>query len=94
MIIYRPHRGSLDEAMSEAKAFSNEQEMKEYIVKQWDNYFSVDDIVIVDNDIGDDDRINWKNVKHICTKRFGEQDNIKLYGCPQCIGWCSTEFMK
>ena len=38
MIIYRPHRGSLADAMAEAKEFNNEQEMKEYIVKQWNGY--------------------------------------------------------
>ena len=35
MIIYRSHRGSLADAMAEVKEFNNEQEMKEYIVKQW-----------------------------------------------------------
>jgi hypothetical protein len=93
MIIYRPHRGRLDEAMKEAVEFNNIQEMKEYIVEEWDGYFSVDDIVIGD-DIMNDERNGWKDTRHVCTKWFGEDDNIKLYGCPQCIGWCATDYKK
>ena len=93
MIIYRPHRGSLAEAMEEAKEFNNEQEMKEHIANQWDGYISVDDIVITDNP-HNDDRIGWKDTRYVCTKRFGEQDNIAVYGVPQCIGMCATEYKK
>ena len=35
MIIFRPHRRMLYEAMAEAKEFNNVEEMKEYIVKFW-----------------------------------------------------------
>lgn len=93
MIIYRPHRGSLIESIKEAKEFNNEQEMKEYIVKKWDNYFSVDDIVLYD-EIINDDRIGWEDTKYVCTKRFGEQDNMALYGYPQCIGMCATKYKR
>jgi len=34
------------ESISEAKEFNNEQEMKEFIVKSWDNFFDINDIVI------------------------------------------------
>jgi hypothetical protein len=93
MIIYRPHRGNLVDAMVEAKEFNNEQEMKEYVANQWDGYISVSDIVIVDNP-HNDDRIGWKDTRYVCTKRFGEQDNMVLYGVPQCIGMCATEYIK
>ena len=91
MIIYRPHRGSLADAMSEAKEFNDEQEMKEHIVKQWDNYFIVDDIVI-DTKIVNDDRVGWKNSRSVCIKRLKKEDYIALYGSPQCIGTCATEY--
>ena len=90
MIVYRPVRGSLKESMKEVKEFNNEEEMKKYIVKQWDNSFSVEDMVITDTQI-DDDRIGWGKVKHVCTKRFGNQDNIALYGTVQCIGMCTEK---
>jgi len=93
MIIYRPHKGSLVDAMAEAKEFNNEQEMKEYIVKYWDNYLSLDDIVIDDNPINDD-RIGWKDTRYVCTKRLGEDDYMKKYGYPQCIGMCATNYVK
>ena len=53
MIIFRPHRKLLDEAMAEAKEFNTVEEMKEHIVKLWHEgwggskeLFTVDDIVI------------------------------------------------
>jgi len=91
MIIYRPHRGSLVDAMAEAKEFNNEQEMKEHIADYWDGYISVEDIVI-DNEPYNDDRNGWKDTRYVCTKRFGDQDNIKRYGKPQCIGMCATDY--
>ena len=30
-------------------------------------------------------RIGWKNVRHVCVKRFGDEDFMKEYGCPQCL---------
>lgn len=92
MIIYRPHRGSLVEAMAEAKEFNSELEMKEYIVEEWNHYFNILDIVISD-DIIEDNRNGWKDTRYVCTKRFGQQDNIAKYGVPQCIGMCATVYI-
>lgn len=93
MIIYRPHRGSLANAMEEVKEFNDELEMKEYIVKQWNGHISFDDIVIADNP-HNDDRIGWIDTRYVCTKKLGEDDYIKKYGHPQCIGMCATEYIK
>ena len=92
MIKYRPHRGGLAEAMAEAKEFDTIEEMKEHVWHTWNDWvvnrqcelFDIDDIVIGDI-IGDDDRIGWKNVRHICVRRFGDQ---MFFEHPQCIGWC------
>lgn len=54
MIVYRPHRGTLADAMAEAKEFNTELEMKKYIVEQWNDYFSIDDVVIADESINDE----------------------------------------
>ena len=96
MIIYRPHRGSLIDAMKEAKEFETLDEMKDYIVDDWDGFIKKDDIVLSE-ETHDDNRIGWKNVKHVCTKGILEYDGtykdyIKLYNTPQCIGMCSEEY--
>ena len=96
MVIYRPHRGGLAESMAEAVQFDDFNSMKEYIVKKdgevWGKpMLSVDDIVI-DEEISSDERIGWKDVRYVCTKRYGSEDFIKKYGCPQCIGYCATKY--
>lgn len=93
MIIFRPHRRTLDEAMAEAKEFETEEEMKKYISKDWDGLIDVEDIVIDSRSVNDD-RIGWEDSRYVCTKRFGNQDNMKLYGVPQCIGMCATIYKK
>ena len=103
MIKYRPHRATLQDAMKEAREFENYDELKRFVVDEWTRKsdwigeppylycteppFAESDIVIGDV-LGDDDRIGWKNVRHVCTKRYGSKDYMKLYGCPQCIGMC------
>lgn len=91
MIKYRPNRGGLSEAIAEAREFNNEDEMKEYMVHQWNEWlidqrepmFRKEDVVIGEA-LGDDDRIGWKNVRHVCVKRMGNA----VFAHPQCIGWC------
>ena len=92
MIKYRPHRSGLEESLKEARTFDNFEQMKEFIMNDWNNsgfgnLFNIDDIVIGDI-LGDDDRIGWKNVRHVCVKRIGDADYMKAYGTPQCIAWC------
>lgn len=98
MIKYRPHRGSLSDAMKEARVFGNIDEMKLFVWDSWNRwmdwcgvkecgFFDLEDIVIGEV-LGDDNRIGWKNVRHVCIKRFGDKDYMEIYGSPQCIGWC------
>ena len=92
MIKYRPHRSGLEESLKEARTFDNFEQMKEFIMNDWNNsgfgnLFDMNDIVIGDI-LGDDDRIGWKNVRHVCVKRIGDADYMQLYGTPQCIAWC------
>lgn len=102
MIIYRPHRGALAEAMAEAKEFETEEEMKRYIYADHKAYFAelgrlnapfeIDDIVIDKEDAHEDERIGWHDTMYVCVKRYGDKDYIKLYGTPQCIGMCATDY--
>lgn len=92
MIIYRPHRGSLQDAMAEARVFANEGEMKHWIAEDsaktfGKTLFSVDDIVI-DIDAIVDSRNGWNDTRYVCIKRYGGE----VYAVPQCIGLCATDF--
>lgn len=86
MIKYRPHRRMLDEAMAEMKTFSTIDEMYDYIASHSDGLFSKEDLSVSD-DLGKDRRIDWKETRYVCTRRFG----AAAYSIPQCIGMCSIE---
>ena len=98
MIIYRPHRGGLKEAMAEAKEFQTEEEMKQHIYEHHKSYFlemgypdapfEIDDIVIDKEDTHEDERIGWHDTMYVCVKRYGNE----AYDCPQCIGMCATDY--
>lgn len=68
-VLYRPVRETLAESMAESRAFDTVDEMKEFIAKQvreWPGCsdFSASDIYL-GRDIGDDERIGWKNERYI-----------------------------
>lgn len=96
MIIYRPHRGGLAEALAEAKEFQSEEEMKSYIYEDWKKPymelgfksapFDIEDIVIDDESL-DDTRCGWRDTRYVCVKRIGKD----IYDFPQCIGMCATD---
>ena len=85
-IKYRPHRGFLEDSMKEEKRFNSIEEMFSYISKSSDGMMCVDDLSI-SNESFIDDRINWKETRYVCTKRFGGDK----YDTPQCIGMCCME---
>lgn len=101
MIIYRPHKGSLQEALKYKKEFQTEDEMKKYIFEEWKAYgneigasdppFSIDDIVILEEKT-DDCRCGWHDTRRVCINRFGSENYIEKYGSPQCIGMCATVY--
>lgn len=89
MVKYRPHRGSLSDAMKEEKQFESIEEMFKYIQEDWNNeleVFTISDLSLSE-DKGKDERINWRETRHICVRRMGEE----VYNTPQCIGMCSIE---
>lgn len=91
MIILRPHRGSLAEAMSEAKEFDNEDQMKDHIVKQCGGYILKENIFIND-EVTNDDRNGWKDTRYVCITKLGKEDYIQKYGNLVCIGMCATDY--
>lgn len=97
MIIYRPHRGGLTESMAEAREFESIEAMKQRIVEHWASQFDgrkpfdVEDIVLGDECV-DDPRTGWHDTRHVCVKRFGNEDYMEKYGSAQCIGQCATDY--
>lgn len=88
MYIFRPHRYFLADAMAEAKEFNTKEEMFAYIIEHHShNQFDISDLVI-GKLVFPDDRVNWHDTRHVCTKRFGN----KKYETPQCIGMCATKY--
>ena len=101
MVIYRPHRGGLSESLALAKEFETFEDMKKYIYQtEWDNFvdiglpapFEIEDIVIDESKKRDDERCGWHDTMYVCVKRFGDEDYMKEYGTPQCIGMCATDY--
>lgn len=91
MLIYRTHRGSLAEAMAEAKTFNSFDEIKEYVANKWNSVWGYQilnpDDIVLDEEFHNDDRIGWKDVRYLCTKKLGDEDYMEEYGNPQCIGF-------
>lgn len=87
MIIYRPHRGGLKEAMELRKVFKTESEMFEYISNQSGRAVSVEDLSIGEV-LGDDPRIGWKDCRYVLTSRYGKEH----FEIPQVIGTCSYQW--
>lgn len=83
MIKYRPHRGSLEDAMKEQHLFSDIAEMLKYIEDKSEGTIKAKNIVLSAS-LGEDERIEWKSVRNVLTTQYG---SIK-YSAPICIGWC------
>lgn len=54
--------------------------------------FEIQDIVIDKENPYEDNRIDWNDTMYVCVKRYGNEDYIKQYGAPQCIGMCATDY--
>lgn len=103
MVIYRPHRGGLEEALAEAKEFESIEEMKQHIYEHFKFVYSdlgyemepfgIDDIVIAE-ETADDKHCGWHDTRHVCIKRLLKEDFMEKYGSPQCIGHCATDYEK
>lgn len=98
--IYRPHRGSLADAMRETRVFESVEEMKEYICatssyralfadgfEKLVRAFTPDDIVLGEETLNDE-RTGWEDTRYVCVKRYFDE----MYDIPQCIGMCATVF--
>lgn len=102
MVIFRHHKGSLAESMATAVEFNNFDELKAYIVEYYKKFYKelgyetepigLEDIVIEEDKKHDDKRIGWHDTMYVCIKRLGDEDYMKEYNSPQCIGMCATDY--
>lgn len=107
MIIHRPHRGGLYEAMAESREFETIEDCINTLVSEFNeshgNIFTVstDDILVYD--YGSDMRVGWKNQFMLCIKPYCEVKDkpgyeryfIKAYDTPfQFLGFISTDYDK
>ena len=87
-ILFRPHKGSLAEAMEHIKEYDDLKAFIDCLVK----YHTVNDIRMFDEtDInitycGYDNRIDWETFA-VTVNRYGENDFLKDFGHPQAIGF-------
>lgn len=87
-IKYRPHRGTLAEAMAELKEFSSIEEMFNSIRCDHPNAFAFSDIYI--SYYCYDSRIDWETYVVSVGKYCGE-NYMEKYKHPQAIGFCTFE---
>lgn len=84
MIIYRPHRGSISDSLSEAKEFSTWKELREYVASAWNSMgfgqVTSSDVTIKDDPI-EDIRIGWKDTRMVIVKAYA-------------VGFCATQYPK
>jgi hypothetical protein len=92
MIIFRPKRELLDDAMAAAREYENEDEMKKDIVKEFNGEVDLDDIEIKPAYNTIDTRIGWNNCKDVCIKRYGYDNFMKKYGHSIYIGTCASDY--
>lgn len=97
-ILYRDHRGALDEAMKTMREYRTVDELKAGLAAAYNKLhrdlgyrgdaFSAEDVSISD-DLGPDDRIAWPNTHYVCIRRMGDDDFVAKFGSPQAIGFCA-----
>lgn len=82
MIIYRPHRGSLSDSLSEAKEFSTWQELKEHVASAWNSIgfgqVTSSDVSIKTDSIMDE-RIRWEDTRMVLLRDYP-------------VGFCATQY--
>ena len=87
MIKYRPHRGSLEDAMAESMNFNYVADMLWYIERESQGAIKVGDITISQS-YGEDERIGWKSWRYIKTVKMCGRDYSNGNHSGIVIGMC------
>lgn len=102
MIIYRHHRGSLEESMKTMREFSSFEELQDYIIEYMKPYGNLvrEDIVASGYPSFHDERTGWVDTDMICIREYEDVSDKKWYkfyfggeyDSPQCIGYFATKY--
>ncbi len=92
MVIYRPHRGGLAEAMEEAREYQSMEEMLAQIVAEHTDdergpAFALEDLVL-GSETKDDPRIGWHDTRYVCTRRYFSE----RYDPSAPVGFCAEDY--
>ena len=68
MIKYRPHRGSLADAMLEYKEFDDIADMLKHIEQEFP--YTATSRISITEDVGADTRINWNTTRYVKANEF------------------------
>ena len=83
MVIFRPHRGGLKEAMEEAMEFDSIDDMLKYICVEHNTtvpFFKIKTSDIYIEDMKDsDERIGWHNLYYLIFERWSKISNKEGY---------------
>ena len=102
-IIYRPHRGGLDEAMALAKEFDSFEDLQKYIVEDMKQFIRLNPQEIVSGgNPHEDNRIGWKDSDYLCIDSYSKVEDKEgykkyfggEYNHPLCIGMFATDYSK
>jgi hypothetical protein len=77
-VLYRPHRGSLDESMALVREFNNTEDMILAVRGDWDKYLDGQVECTIDPNSINDDRIGWHNTHYVLIDGM-------------CVGMCNLE---
>ena len=92
-ILYRPHRGSLEESMECVKEFNTLEDMINWICEDSEfcgkEMFRVEDINF--SWYCYDERIDWQTFI-VKTNKYGEENYLEKYHTPQAIGFMTFKY--
>lgn len=95
MIVYRPHCGSLKNALKEARVYENEYRMKQSIANEWNLTCGRKELnpenIVISQDGYSDYKSGWKNVHEVYVTKLGSKDLVNEMGAMMCIGYCSYD---
>lgn len=99
MVIFRPHRGGLEEAMEEAMEFDSIDEMLKYICAKHNTavpFFKIKTSDIYIKDMKDsDERVGWYNLYYLIFERWSKISNqegyLKYFGIEENSTWPDEE---
>ena len=103
MIIFRHHKGTLNESMKTCKEFNDFEELQKYIIQYMKPHMNlVLSDVVASNEKTNDVRIGWEDSDYICIAGYNKVSDKKgferyfggKYESDLCVGMFATKYTK